>query len=382
MNRLAELTAALLALGVLMIGQVQPEDRLLLSGIPVNTVIMAGFLVFALLLPLDRGARNSAFLVILLLVPVSLTLLWSREAGAGALKLFNLASSAVAAALLLRFAAGRVGLEQVLRWWLVAFWVLLAGALVYKARYGFLNRNVNFLMNGPIVFARMMGIAALAAAYVYRGAWRWIAVLGFAAAVLWTQSKGPLLALFVAGGGVAVLQLRGGRRALVIGSLVAIVAGVLLASQWLEQFPFLSRFFLAASVMQQGTADANYGSIGARVEMVDQSLRLIFTEPFGAGLGSWAIRTGNVWAEYPHNFFLEILGEGGLLLGGLSALAFFLFVGTPSAVLASFCWFLAISQQFSGDLLDARFWLALSTLAFMLPASLAAAGRTASLRPP
>jgi len=377
-SRFAPLAISLAALGMLLIGQLQPETRLLVAGIPINTVIMGGCLIGAARLPVSRDDRAAAVCVLLLLVPISLSLFWSREPVAGALKILNLATSAVSVALMLRVAIGQVGLEQVLRWWLAAFWALLAAALVYKARYGFLSRDVNFFMNGPIVFARMMGIAALAAAYVYRGSFRWIAISCFSAAVLWTQSKGPFLALILAGAGVSILQLKGSRRGVAAVTVAAIVVGILIAAPWLEQFEFLRRFFVAASFLQQGIGGANYGSIGSRVEMVEQSLQLIAAEPLGVGLGSWAIRTGNIWAEYPHNFFLEVFSEGGLLLGGLSAIAFFLFLRTPSAVLASICWFLVLSQQFSGDLLDARFWLAFSVLAFMLPGSLAADGRRGS----
>lgn len=369
MTRVEPLTLCMAALGVLMIGQLQPDDRLFIAGIPLNTVLMTAVMLSALLLPLSRDDHVAAGCIVLLLLPLSLTLFWSREPGAGALKMLNLAASSVAAALILRVVVAEVGLEQMLRWWLGAFWALLVAALVYKARHGFLSRDVSFLMNGPIVFARMMGIAALSAAYVYRGPSRWLAVGCFAAAVLWTQSKGPLLSLILAGVGVSVLQLKGAHRAAAFAGFVLLGAGLWLALPWLQQFEFLRRYFQAAAFLQQGIGGANYGSIGSRVEMVEQSLRLIATEPFGVGVGSWAIRTGSVWAEYPHNFFLEVLSEGGILLGGLTATAFFLFLRTRSAVLASICWFLVISQQFSGDLLDARFWLAFSAFAFMLPAS-------------
>lgn len=376
MNSIAPLVLSLAALGVLLIGQVQPEPRLILSGIPVNTLIMGGCVICAVMLPVTHADRAVAAAVVLLLLPLALSVYWSREAAAGALKIFNLGASAVSAALMLRVAIADVGLQQVLRWWVAAFAALLVAAFFFKLRFGFFDRGVNFFLNGPIVFARIMGIAALAAAYVYRGWLRWLAIIGFAMAVIWTQSKGPFLALMLTAVGVGIFQMQGVRRGFAIATSLTVVLSIVFFLPYLQKLEHFGRFFLAASFLQQGIGGSNYGSVGSRVEMAEQSLQMIAAEPFGVGVGSWAIRTGNIWAEYPHNFFLEILSEGGILLGGLSSVAFFLFLRTPHGVLASFCWFLMISQQFSGDLLDARFWLAFSALALMRSGPLSSNAQT------
>jgi len=96
-----------------------------------------------------------------------------------------------------------------------------------------------------------------------------------------------------------------------------------------------------------------------RAGISDRALALGRESPlFGAGLNSFAVRTGFV---HPHNVFLEIFAEGGAIGLGLFLFMLAAVIGTfwkqraaldPSSVAAFALIFVAC--QFSGDLYDSR----------------------------
>jgi hypothetical protein len=360
------LLASLLSLLVLMIGQVSPDTRLSISGIPLNTLLMLGALVFALLLPMKAPVRNDIVTGFLLLLPLAITLIWSREPLLGGLKLLNTCFSAVVAALLLRAGVERLGLSAVFGLWVAVFWVLLAAAVAYKAVFGFFDRDVRYLVNGPIVFARFMGMAAILCAFVYRGWGRWAAVFVFALAVLWTESKGPLLALTGVGLWYGFRSLTSVGRTWLLAAICIAVALLIVNFELIEKVSVFGRFLIAITVFDVGVTQATYGSIGSRIDLITESISLLVHNPLGVGVGSWASRTGLLWAEYPHNLIVELLCEGGMVFGALALVPYFLFAGSSVRMLIASGWFLFLSQQVSGDLLDSRLLLALSLTAFSL----------------
>jgi hypothetical protein len=205
-----------------------------------------------------------------------------------------------------------------------------------------------------------MGVAGIIAYFVLKGWRRGLAIAVFFLAVLWTQSKGPLLALLLVLVAASVIEGRGIRR--LILPIAMIVGGVVLAvmAATLADAPLLERLFVAASATSPGGGAANYGSIGARVETYTASLALIEQHPLGVGTGGWAAATGLYAMEYPHNFLLEVGSELGLALGPFLLVSYVGFLVSPVRELAYLAGFLALAQQTSGDLLDSRMWLALS----------------------
>jgi len=351
-----------LALVVLMIGQFLPDLRLLLDGVPLNTFLLVQTVLFALALPLSAAARRSIAIVIGLVLPLGVTLLWSRDSAWGASTLLDLTASAATAGLLLAFSLERIGVERTFRVWLALLAALLVAAIAYKIQNGFLDREVNFLLNGPNVFARQMGLAALLSGFLLHGPVRWLGIVAFTLAVIWTQSKGPLLFLLLVGVGTGWVRL-GARGRIVVLLGVAGVIGLLgLLVDEIRDVEFFRRFFVAAAVFDAGLGGENYGSVGSRVLLFSTAARMIGEHPFGIGLGSWMSVTGFFWAEYPHNFFLEVLLEGGVVLGAMAAVAFFAFLLSRNAMIVAMGTFLALCQQVSGGLADARFWLAFACI--------------------
>lgn len=357
---LATLALASLALGVLIVGQVHPEPRVTVFEIPLNTMLFVLAGAVFLSDQLSWPARKVVVAASLpLLIAVAATL-WSDDIETGLIKSANLYVSAVLAAGLLASACLVGGVRRALVFILLLLTGLLLFALVVKSRGGFFDRSVRFGLNGPIVFARFMGLAAIASLVVLTGVLRWVAAVVFLLAIVWTQSKGPFLSVVVVFVAYSLFEGRGLRR--LAGPLIVVgLVGLLLALAALfTDAPVLGRFELAASYSEPEQTAANYGSIGSRVETYTATLKLIEERPLGVGVGGWQAATGLYYMEYPHNFVLEVASELGLLLGPLVMLPYLAFLFSPIREFKYLALFLALAQQTSGDLLDSRMWLAIS----------------------
>jgi hypothetical protein len=351
-----------------MVGAVFGGRELLLSGVPVPPVL---FLAGLLLVVGISSFRAFVPPTLLLLVPVCLvgiTLFSSTRPDYGAFKLFNLLAVTVVVVPLLGNAVQRVGVEAVARTFIIILGVLLAGAVVFKLRYGFFDRQVLFLMNGPIVFGRLMGIAAILSLLALRGMARYAAFAVFSLAVLWTMSKGPLLALMVVTIVSAFWLLKGSERWWFLSSVllvVALVAGF--AWETIANFDWgrlAVLWQLLSSGLQYASADPE--SFGVRYIIYVTTFEQIFTHPLGAGLGSWSTTVPENFAlDYPHNLVLELWSECGLVLGTIGLIPFVLFLAPGHPALRGAGLFLFVAQMVSGDLLDARYLLCFSLLAYI-----------------
>ena len=82
---------------------------------------------------------------------------------------------------------------------------------------------------------------------------------------------------------------------------------------------------------------------------------MISSHPMGVGLGGWPFfDTAARELTYPHNFFLEMWSEGGIIIGTLACFPLLIFFFVKRNIF----WFIAlalfIAQLVSGDLGDAR----------------------------
>lgn len=357
--RLTAVALVGLALGVLIVGQAHPEPRVTLLDIPLNTVLFVFAAVAFASSKNPAPSRQVVFIASLPLLLVVAAALWSPDIETGFAKSANLYLCSLLAGGLFAASCVTAGVRRTLIVLLALLTSLLAFALLVKSRSGFFDRLVPFGLNGPIVFGRFMGVAAVIAVFVLSGSLRVIAVLLFLLAVAWTESKGPLLSTLLVLASISLLEGRGFRRfvwpALIIGSFALLaVLGTLLTDALVPD-----RFVLAATFSDPWSA-ANYGSIGVRMEAYTASVSLIAEEPFGVGAGGWASATGLYFVEYPHNFALEIASEMGLILGSIVVLPFLAFLISPIREFRYLALLLALAQQTSGDLLDSRMWLAIS----------------------
>jgi O-antigen ligase len=359
---LVAVLSVLLGLAILLIGSAGPDERLLVQGIPLTTVLYLGAGCVALATPC---LPQTLGLLCALVVPVAamgVTIPISVDQEAGAEKLCNLLISTVIASLLLVHALQRVGTATVLRLLVGVLALLLAGALVFKARFGFFERQVPFLMSGPIVFGRVMGLACLCSLLALRGPLRLFLTLIFVAATVWTASKGPIVALLLT---IMVYVLLLGSRADRVGFALmtsVVVIGVAANYEFISGLQPVGRLFMAADTVATG---GGVDSIGSRISFAQSSLRTIAEHPFGVGLGGWSAATGVSWMTYPHNFWLELWTEGGVLLGTLASLPFLVFLLRKVDALWILCVFFLLAQQVSGDLLDGRYWLTFSIVGLL-----------------
>lgn len=363
-QRLIVLVAVALGFATLLIGVAGPDERLAIQGVPLSSVLYFAAFVVAMKTPC---LPSTHLIVLFFLVPIGLlglTLPLSYDQEAGAIKLINLIASTFAASILLASAVQRVGTESVLRLLIAFIGLLLVAAVAYKLRYGFFDRQVLFLMNGPIVFGRVMGLGCLCSLAAFRGLPRLLFSVMFFLAVVWTASKGPILALVIAIAAYVLLLGSRPQRRVFAGVLVIAVIGVITNYDLLSTWQPLSRVFQVLEVIS-GTRGGDFESIGSRVMLIRESIEVILKHPFGVGLGGWSAATGIRWASYPHNFELELWTEGGLLIGTVAALPYLMFLLRRIDVWWIVCLYFLFCQQVSGDLLDSRYWLTFCIVGFL-----------------
>lgn len=195
--------------------------------------------------------------------------------------------------------------------------LVLLLTILYKARFGFWDREVRFFLNGPIVFGWLMGMHALFAIMLWmagRGSRFGILAILFMLAVVWTQSKGPLLALGVSSFYLFVRMRKsspGAFRKVIVGLFILITLVIANSDAVLEAVGG-SRLQALAALVTGETQENDEGSIGSRGEMLAEAVQFMGrTVPFGIGIGEWQnwSRSG---LEYPHNQHVEILVEMGI----------------------------------------------------------------------
>jgi O-antigen ligase len=234
--------------------------------------------------------------------------------------------------------------------------LILALTLVYKSVFGFFDRDGRFFINGPIVFGWLMGFCALTVLQgLIHGALRPSWLLGFVCfllAAIWTQSKGPLLSIFVTALMLLLVNL-GKRRAFSMLGFFVLFAAVLAASLPEE---FIRRFLAVFRVLIGASDESDYGSVGYRQDAWRDAYQMFLDHPlWGVGVGNWQFFSGVGQIQYPHNMFLELGAETGL--PGLVAMSvalgyiFWRSSGWGRTAVVYFC----LCCSFSGDFSYFRF---------------------------
>jgi len=349
-----------LAVGVLLIGEVAPNERLILFEVPLNTLMIIVLLGAALLSSTAiRSLRFVGLPYLLLSVSIIYGLALSHDLDYGLYKAGNL--FVITLAIVITFHYYYINKQQEYLWTLVIFIMLsyLILALLYKMQYGFWDRQVVFLMNGPIVFARLMGMAALLALLFTRGVTRLVLFGIFFLAALWPSSKGPVLALIL----TLALMMLAYDRLVILGAITILVALPLLLIPdqivelaWLLDGTGRIATPLESLILGNELSEAHSASFSSRASAYEKTLPLILRYPAGLGLGDWESYT-KTGIEYPHNFFLEVISELGMFFGPLFMVSYLWPLIKPWNKLLWITVFFAINQQVSGDLLDSRYWL-------------------------
>jgi len=346
---------------VLLIGSWVPDDRLNVSGLPIDLLIMIAAALLATTGKIRRATLRSIAIVQIPLLLLGITIFWSVEPELGLDKLTTLMVSGNLGFILLNTVIEKHGEEQLAK--LIAFYlgILLLVAIPYKIAFGFFERSVNFFINGPIVFGRLMAIAALLSLFVLDGKKRIFTIIIFCLAVVWTESKGPILSIALTLIGVALIYASPPtRKKFYWYSLTFLLAAAILINSLQLSLSDLGRLGALFSVLtgDLGVIDqyASQGSFGARIAMWSMTIDLIPEVPFGIGLGAWdATVDTRLPTPHPHNLFLELWSEGGILLGSFAIIPFFVFLAAPRRIFWFVALCLCLAQMLSGDIADARF---------------------------
>ncbi len=242
---------------------------------------------------------------------------------------------------------------------IVSIGVLLLTVL-YKLNFGFWDRGVRFFINGPNVYGWMLSFAAMLSIHRYiqtNNKVYFLPPLIFMVAIFWTQSKGPMVALT----GTIFVYLfftKNINRLLflmIIGSLIVffLFTNDLIPSRYLAIY----RYIVGEEIF------SDFGSIGSRQLMIEDGIRIFRENPlFGVGIANWDSYTQlSRYGEsaYPHNIFIEVIAEHGILgviiFSVLSLITFFYssVLGRIVMILFLFC------LTFSGDMEYWRFIFAL-----------------------
>jgi O-antigen ligase len=248
----------------------------------------------------------------------------------------------------------RHGIQKTHKMLVISAVAILILTIVYKLNFGFFDRSVRFLINGPIVFGWIAGLFCIMCFQLHSELKkRWYGLLGclFLVVVLWTQSKGPLIALFIVLGYSNIgAALKHKYKAALIGSFI--IMTLVVNFEAVDLILSETRFSVVTRILSGQMQDSDEGSVGVRGELLDHAILQIEKHPItGIGLGQFE----HLGFKYPHNQHLEIATELGIP-------AFVLHLGLIGYCLyfshrnfRSFIFFFFIAGLFSGDMSYLRF---------------------------
>lgn len=246
-----------------------------------------------------------------------------------------------------------------------AVWLVAVSILAGVTILGYDGGRADAFGANPIWLARALATGVIIAIWLwwkkYASAWLMllvVAILG--AGLVASGSRGPVLGVVA---GVVVLAVFAGRgRA---WRIVLIIAGGIAAVWAVQVLPFF-----AGSRFETILAGAGAADDAVRNTYWDLSFDVIQRYPEGVGFGNWGAAAGNPRHLWPHNLFLEVFSETGMLLGFLTlavvaAVVIRLLIRAPKdpialLVLAALATEL-VGVNVSGDLNARTFWFLIAT---------------------
>lgn len=245
-------------------------------------------------------------------------------------------------------------------------WIMATSVLAVITIAGYDGGRADVFGANPIWLARAFATGIVIAVWMWwqKAASPWLALISvvtLGGGLVASGSRGPVLGVIV---GVVILAMFAGRGR--VGRILAIgVCGI--GAIWAVQvLPFFAgnRF---ATIATQGADDA------VRNTYWSLTFDIIREYPEGVGLGNWSAAAGNTRHLWPHNLFLEVLSESGVVIGTgvilvvalITVLLFSRAVRDPISLLV----FSALAVELvgvnvSGDLNARTFWFLL-TLGFL-----------------
>lgn len=223
------------------------------------------------------------------------------------------------------------------------------------------------LGGGPIVLSRWLCMGALISFFFAPlKKYRLILFPLFILIALFTGSRGPLLALFFTLSIYFLLNFRKlFYKTMAILSLLIVIGVMTGLVEYFQQFSTVARVFM------NFTIDSSTSTSG-RFSLINLAFRDIIDNPLGIGIGNWlsnSLDTNYLLIKgfnYPHNIFLEIFLEMGVIVGVLFLIYTILVLSRAmrllrfsrqNSIVKLFFYvliFLLFNAQVSGDLSDSR----------------------------
>ncbi len=193
--------------------------------------------------------------------------------------------------------------------------IILILTFFYKLQFGFFDRQTRFFLNGPIVFSWLMCYSAVLVFLLVGNHDRSMRVAWFLPvfilAALWSASKGPILALMLTCAKIYVdrpLSLHYLKLGAIVAGLLALLF-IIMPVEETNRLLALARLFDGSM-----SSDEDYASVGIRADMWISAYDIFMEYPlFGVGATNWQFHSIFGDLLYPHNLWLELAAETGLV---------------------------------------------------------------------
>lgn len=204
-------------------------------------------------------------------------------------------------------------------------WVISALILALAAVAGFAGGRAEVFGANPIWLARAMASGTVMVFWLWwsnrgRAWWAVPAIAVLVAGIFASGSRGPLTGMVLGVSVLAIFSRKG-----TIKRLITIAAGSAISIWALNNLEIFEGNRLSA------LANGELGSDDSRQMLWNLTLTLIKDRPMGVGIGQWSAYAGAPAQHlYPHNIFLEVLAEHGVIVGAI-------FIGIVAYVFIRVC---------------------------------------------
>jgi len=354
-------------LPLVIIGNIFYEERLEFLYVSVNTVLFLLTLIFiALSIYKDKKLKflldyQSVFLLFFIFMS-PLVFFAAGSNYEGIIKYYNSIVIGFIGALILTYGIRTGNTRKLFSYLYIFLFVLFVCAIIWKLQTGFWRRDLPYFLNGSIVFGRNMAVGLFAVMlFPPRNAFaKYLLLLCFLFGVVWSMSKGPILSVFLC---ISFYFFLKNKVYFVIFSGLIVTFLFLITTSVIDLSGGpLNRLQIGLQVLL-GFSDSNQaaGSVNIRQEMFSNTVDVIKNDYFtGVGAGLWGEALNSVFT-YPHNFFLEVFSELGVIYGLVFIIPYLSFIFRIRDYFYVFPLFFLLAQQMSGDIADAR-WLLMFSL--------------------
>ena len=311
------------------------------------------------------------FASIVLITPILWTVYGAEEYGV--LKFFNFVLIAIPLTLIILEKFDVTDVKNIFILLLGLSFLLLFLAVTGLFETPRADGRISILGGGPIIFGRWMGFGVLALFFLplkRKILFRIFFISLFIIYCLISGSRGPFTALIICFLFYLFINFKKiFLRFLLFSCALLLVFFSTNFSKDISKLGRTDRVFL--NVSKKGGSNQ---STQTRYELLDRSFKMMYSFPIGVGAGNWQMKANEYDSthlmahEYPHNLFLEIINEYGILTGILLLIFIIKISFTSFAKMINhrnhnnslypflfFLWiFLLINSMISGSLNDSR----------------------------